>query len=843
MPAFYRHMLLQTVLFLMGLGSLLDAAAQEHPLNKDIRFAQGRLFYKHQEIVLGPAAFYIDAGLSDQQLHSSPYVFRSLQVAARQLQDGSEAAPMRLYIAPYVYWLDDPDDPAERRPAAGTSLPFAMEIQCQWLQLYGLADSAQDVVLAANRGQTIGARGNYTLLHIEGDGFYAENISFGNYCNVDLVYPLKPALNRKKRADAIVQAQIGFCKGDRIFFRNCRFISRLNTCPFIGGKRTLYEGCYFECTDDALNGNAVYLNCRFDFYSSKPFWGSSGIGAVFLNCDIHTHCKGRQFFVKSGGPITLIDSRINGTDPLYIGWRDRVDLRTRNYIYGLSWNGQPLSPEPAHPETTVDLRGLPLLDAYRFVVRGKTYYNTYSLLKGPDDWDPLELKAILRQAGKKADKALQLWLTPSEGTIETGKDSVEIQARALGSVGNPLPPEGLNWQLGGAAHAARLIVRNDSSCLLIPANHTDSTCRVQVLARTRSGLEAVSFVSILPELEDPPEFLQALRLQTTDSGGLRLAYQLQTVYPDRSDISWYRCRDPRGVDAIRIGVTRQEHPLRRYQPTAADAGYYIMAVIKPRHQMSRMGAPRSVISSRPVAAAAVLPAPRSLVFEPEWMAVDNQPELLPGFFSFDAFAPEDTRSYQWQADNSRPAWYVGAGTDGAADHFGLVQAQQGARMRYTPMGGSYKNMEIRMTAIPAKTAGQGFGSARAQYLDLFIKFDTRHLTGYALRIERTSKYSDAVDFTLMRYDNGKVEPLSSPVSTVCFRPDCEILLSYQEGLLRVHAENKRIKEDPGVGRALSAVVDIEVAVPPNDFGGFGIQHTGTVGAGATLIRDLEVSWE
>ena len=148
-----------------------------------------------------------------------------------------------------------------------------------------------------------------------------------------------------------------------------------------------------------------------------------------------------------------------------------------------------------------------------------------------------------------------------------------------------------------------------------------------------------------------------------------------------------------------------------------------------------------------------------------------------------------------------------------------------------------------MTAIPAKTAGQGFGSARAQYLDLFIKFDTRHLTGYALRIERTSKYSDAVDFTLMRYDNGKVEPLSSPVSTVCFRPDCEILLSYQEGLLRVHAENKRIKEDPGVGRALSAVVDIEVAVPPNDFGGFGIQHTGTVGAGATLIRDLEVSWE
>ena len=31
----------------------------------------------------------------------------------------------------------------------------------------------------------------------------------------------------------------------------------------------------------------------------------------------------------------------------------------------------------------------------------------------------------------------------------------------------------------------------------------------------------------------------------------------------------------------------------------------------------------------------------------------------------------------------------------------------------------------------SKTAGQGFGSATGQYLDLYIKFDTRTLTGYA----------------------------------------------------------------------------------------------------------------
>ena len=79
---------------------------------------------------------------------------------------------------------------------------------------------------------------------------------------------------------------------------------------------------------------------------------------------------------------------------------------------------------------------------------------------------------------------------------------------------------------------------------------------------------------------------------------------------------------------------------------------------------------------------------------------------------------------------------------------------QGARIRYTPttapeMGTETKrNMEVLLEADPAKSAGQGFGSA-GQYLDVCIKTDTDTLDGYGLRIIRTAAHSDAVSMYLI----------------------------------------------------------------------------------------------
>ena len=111
-----------------------------------------------------------------------------------------------IHVSPGVYWIDNPDDPAVRKPEKGSNVPFGMQVRLSKTHIVGTGDDAGDVVLACNSGQTQGADGNFTMLHITGDDFLAENLTFGNYCNVDLVYPQDPRQSRPRRADAIVQA-------------------------------------------------------------------------------------------------------------------------------------------------------------------------------------------------------------------------------------------------------------------------------------------------------------------------------------------------------------------------------------------------------------------------------------------------------------------------------------------------------------------------------------------------------------------------------------------------------------------------------------------------------------
>ena len=186
----------------------------------------------------------------------------------------TEEQPLTIYIAPWVYWMDDPDNPAIRKPAKGKGIPFGVEAELSHVRFIGLGESPEHTIWACNRGQTQGAEGNFTMLSLKGEDLYFENLTMGNYCNVDLEYAPNPKLNRRRRANAIVQAQLAICQGDRVAARNCRFISRLNSCPLVGAQRTFFEKCYFECTDDALCGTGIYLNCQFNLFSGKPFYST-----------------------------------------------------------------------------------------------------------------------------------------------------------------------------------------------------------------------------------------------------------------------------------------------------------------------------------------------------------------------------------------------------------------------------------------------------------------------------------------------------------------------------------------------------------------------------------------
>ena len=311
----------------------------------------------------------IDGSLNDSEVQSRQFVFNNLQEAIENLQDTTT-----LYIRPWVYWVDNPDVPEVVRGENGRE-PFGMVIHAKKLTLIGLGNRPEDVVLASQRGQMQGAVGNFTMFDFHVDHLTVENMTLGNYCNVDLSYELRPSLGRKKRSEAITQAHVGYVHGKQLTARRVRFVSRLNLNPLNGARESVYDSCHFECTDDALNGNAIYRHCDIDLYGQKPFWSTFSRGAMFIDCDFHVKGGNREmYFCKQGGPVTLIDCRYHApSDSIYIGWTAYPQPWLRCYQKNFTLNGKPYQIGIRRPQNTIVLhqadslikRGIPYLNISR----------------------------------------------------------------------------------------------------------------------------------------------------------------------------------------------------------------------------------------------------------------------------------------------------------------------------------------------------------------------------------------------------------------------------------------------------------------------------------------------
>lgn len=284
---------------------------------------------------------------------------RKAEAIAEEKNQKGDTTWTEVRIEPSVYWIDDPKKPEVVRPSVGETIPYGMKLRLNRVRIIGLSKNPKDVVLASQRGQTQGADGNFTMFHITGSDVEVENITFGNYCNVDLVYPKNPKFNRPRRADAIVQAQLIICDGDRYHARNCEFISRLNLCPFAGARNAVFDDCYFECTDDALCGTGTYNHCRFTFFSSKPFYATSRRGAFFYDCDIHCKTRGTQYLTKVTSPVLLQNCRFTSDDPnLKVEWTKKPNPKDKCYMIDCTLNGKPLI-VPTTPDIPMPV-GFPL---------------------------------------------------------------------------------------------------------------------------------------------------------------------------------------------------------------------------------------------------------------------------------------------------------------------------------------------------------------------------------------------------------------------------------------------------------------------------------------------------
>lgn len=106
----HLHFLALALCWLIG-GYVLKAQSINNYISLDssqpIELKGNRLCYANEEIILGPKAFFIDGRLSDEEVADQPYIFNSFNKAAARFSAGTEAEPMKVYLAPYVYWIDN----------------------------------------------------------------------------------------------------------------------------------------------------------------------------------------------------------------------------------------------------------------------------------------------------------------------------------------------------------------------------------------------------------------------------------------------------------------------------------------------------------------------------------------------------------------------------------------------------------------------------------------------------------------------------------------------------------------------------------------------------------------
>lgn len=848
--------------------------------NEPIAFDGQRVTWKGRTFTLDRNTIFLDYRLEEKQIANHPYAFNTIQKAAAALTKGSAEKPMRLLTAPGVYWVDDPDDPNIRVPAPGSNFPVGLTIVCDYLTFYGLNTHAGNVVFACNRGQTQGASGNFTMFQIQGIGLKSENVTFANYCNVDLEFPLSPTLSRKKRAESIAQAQLFWYGGRDGVAVNTRFISRLNLLPFA----MTYLNCHLESSGHASFLNSVYIGSRLEFYNVNFS------GGKFFDCDIYLkpfpgNYRGKKtyqfgFVDGPGNGLVCVDTRFHRSPelveagiPAEISW-DRIPptRTTRSYQHNVTLDGKPyvIQEYTSRGTTVVMPEGSDLLKAYKVVYNGKTYYNVPNVLSGFDPFHHTEtIQAAAAAEGKAKDYYLGIPMMAtlslngaSRTTIRSGQTEAVLKY-GVSPIGYAHSPALGSWSFTTKDPTMQSLVHitdhQDGTIRVAGSNGTETAVEVILVAKNSLGIEAAFELTVEPTYIDAPGFARQPAMKTPANGMVILDYELtpgSAARKDESWITWYRCRDTNGSGALKVAVTRRDKPETAYTLSGGDVGHYLMATIRPKHDRSDPGETKTIYSGFVVKAEDVQLKKIDTDFHN--FPSDPQPLILPGTWTRDGyFSPEcydkaqnpPLPRYSAQPDS----WRYIAEESGSSEYHGLDQTSRGARLFYTPAGGKWGDMRVRALFAPKKTAGQGFGSATDQFLDVFLKFDLATMSGYALRIQRlTAKEISGLGyngdgsvagcaFSLIRYDHGRTIPLTEKVMSSAFTPQCLVEMEVVGGRLSATVTSTA-ESRSGDSYGYLREVRLNANLEENGFGGTGMLFTGTAGTNSVPVLRWETEW-
>lgn len=801
---------------------------------KDVVSADTTIYAKW--ITLNEKTLYLDFYAEE----TDEYTFTSLQELNEYAGDD-----VTVYIAPGVYWTDNPDEPteatSENRGLIG--ITFSQKN----LTFEGITADPNDVIIAGNRGQTLGAKGNWNTIGL-GYGFTAKNITIGNYCNVDLVYERDPSQNKAKRADNIVQAQAVIAVGedlDKWYFENCRFISFLNLFARMQEPhRTYYHNCFFQSTDDSIGTGDINLfdSCEFDFYGNHPSGSASNIIQIYLNCKFNGKLRGASlnstlFLAKNNYNFSVLDTSVGG-NITGVEWTDTLDPDFRQYVSNNTLNGQPLTISPNQPQMSVNLTGK-ALEAYKV----GDEYNIYNLLREDDDWDPAG------QKDKFADKANLTAMFE----LHTTKKTIDADAGETTTISFYAWPE----RTAAATDVEYTydttvfdVISNENGVITLKGkNETEDAITSTVTATLKTnGMQAVTTITILPQKTTAPTFSVSPTIAVTEDS-VSVDYTLSTERADISNIKWYRSTDATLDEADVLLADSITGPLKSYTLTQGDVGSYIIAQITPQGYFTYAGEAVTVATESVIAAEDV--TTKNIVTDFSTVPNVRSASIEDDVWYNDTYRPADISSTTKWDDFSTTAagWTYGAGSGGAAGKTGLMTTSRGSRLLFN-RAGEYGDMTMVLTMTPHKSAGQGFGSATEQYLDIYIKYDAITQTGYALRLQRISGVAGAdaaVTFTLMKFDNGvgtEIEFEGNGVLSSAFMPPVTTVeLKVIGTTLSAKVTTTSPQSDTQQQAGLPHSVELSTTIETNTFGGFGFQHTGTVSTGnRTMLNTLSVTY-
>lgn len=221
------------------------------------------------------------------------------------------------------------------------------------------------------------------------------------------------------------------------------------------------------------------------------------------------------------------------------------------------------------PYDNVNITDTEAMNAYRITHNGETIYNVYNLFRGSDDWDPMNQKEVITAAGNAAGKdytdvPVAVSCAPQIASITNGGTRT-VSVNYTGFSMKTTKKDTITWSVEDSIKDnITLKDNNDGTCVLTCKNETFTPKKGMVFAKASSGLVGGIYVTAAPETQPAPTFVSNPVLSAADRGSLELRYTLSNdgVLDDYSNITWYRCSDAAGKNAVAVAVSQPEAPLR-----------------------------------------------------------------------------------------------------------------------------------------------------------------------------------------------------------------------------------------------------------------------------------------